>query len=150
MSMSFRKYFWIAVLVVTAALCVPALAQYQQAPQEQPRQHDQDDRNRGDDQNRAIRDNGNYNQTDRDRDDQNRASRDYDRNEHWRNTKAYKEGFKDGGHDRSHRKGENVSRHHWKNDQDRQAYEAGYYAAYRGNQPGHDRDDQRRDHDEHR
>ena len=78
--------------------------------------------------------------------DRNRA---YDNgNQQWVNTKAYKQGLKDGDHDRSKNKSENLNRHHWKNDQDRQAYEAGYNNAYRGNRAyqgnDHDRDEQPR------
>ncbi|MGZ4819282.1 MAG: hypothetical protein ACXVY9_03735 [Terriglobales bacterium] len=140
---------------VAGALCVPAFAQYQ--PQEQPRQHDQDDMQRDRDQNNVQRDQN----IQRDRDDAQR-DRDNDRdranvnngyynqnNDQWRNTKAWKQGFKDGQHDRSRNMGERLDRHHWRNDQDRQAYQAGYYEAFRGSNITRDRDDQRRDRDDH-
>lgn len=138
MNLNVRKHLLIATLGLAGALCLPAAAQYPQDRQYQP-QHDQDDQNRDrarghdDDQNRAADRNGGY----------------YNQNDQWRNTKAYKQGFKDGEHDRDKNRGERADRKHWKNDQDRQAYESGYYAAYRGNGPrdnGHDRDDQRHDH----
>ncbi len=115
-------------LGLAGALCLPAVAQYA-GREEQPR-HDQDDQNRA----RGY-DN-----------DQNRT---YGQNEQWRNTKAYQEGMKDGRQDRDKNRGERVGRRHWKNDQDRQAYEAGYYESYRGNgmYNGQYGDNDRRDRD---
>ncbi len=108
-------------LGLAGLLCLPAIAQYQDR-QDQPR-HDQDDQNR--------RNQGYYDEN----------------NSQWRNTKAYQQGWKDGEHDRSKRKGERANKRHWKNQQDEQAYQAGYYDAYRGNQPEHDRRDRDNDYD---
>ncbi len=141
----FAKYLCAAALA--GSLSLPAFAQYSPDRQDQTR-HDQDDRNRVDqdrDQNRT------YPNQDRDHDrDRDNA---YSQNQRWRDSKAYQKGLKDGEHDRSRNKGENLGRHHWKNDQDRQAYEAGYMEAYgsktamyRGHRRNdHDRDDNRRD-----
>jgi hypothetical protein len=125
--MSIRRY-WCAA-AVAGVLCIPAVAQY--SPQDQPR-HDQDDRNRT--------------TQDRDHDhDNDRANGAYGQNTQWQNTKAYRQGMKDGEHDRSKNKGERADHRHWKNDQDRQAYQAGYYQGYRGTMgSNNDRD---RDHD---
>ena len=143
MVINLRKHLCILTLGVAGALCVPAFAQYQQ--QDRPpdqRQHDQDDRNRGDDQNRANRDN-----------DDNRGYNQnvYNQNDQWRNSKAYKQGMKDGEHDRDKNRDERADRRHWRNDQDRQAYQAGYYDAYRNRTTARhgDRDDQHRDRDDH-
>ncbi len=129
--MAIRKHMWVATLGLAGALAVPALAQYPQV--RAVSQHDQDDQNR--DRNRG-----------RD-DDQNNGA--YNRNDQFHNTKAYQQGMKDGRHDRSKNKGERADKRHFKNDQDRQAYQAGYYDGYRGNanyNRGHDQDDQRHDH----
>ncbi len=142
----FAKYFCVAVLA--GGLSVPVFAQYSPERQDQTRhdqqdqtRHDQDDRNRADqdrDQNRTYQD------QDRDRDN----NYTYSQNQRWRDSKAYQKGLKDGEHDRSKNKGQNFGRHHWKNDQDRQAYEAGYMEAYGGNTAmnrGHRRNDHDRD-----
>ncbi len=132
--MANRRRLWIASLGLAGALAIPAAAQYQypQNPQAEPSHHDQDDQNR--DRNRS---NDQYN------------TGDYNRNNQFYNTKAYQQGLKDGRHDRSKNKGERADKKHFKNDQDRQAYESGYYDGYRGNgnnHRGHDQDDQRHDH----
>ncbi len=125
--MKLRKLCW--TIGLAGALCIPALAQYQER-QDQPR-HDQDDQNR-----------------DRDRghdEDRNRGAYYNQDTSQWRNTKAYQQGWKDGEHDRSKNKGERANHRHWKSQQDEQAYQAGYYDAYRGTQPQYNRPD--RDHD---
>ena len=122
-----RKHLLMATIGLAGALAIPAAAQYPQV--RQVAQHDQDDQNRharGDD------DRGpNYN------------------NQYY-NSKAYKEGMKDGRKDHDKNRGERAERRHWKNDQDRQAYMAGYNEGYRGNgynnNNRHDQDDQRHDH----
>ena len=121
--MDIRKCSFLATLGLAGALCLPVVAQ--SYPQDQPRQHDQDD------QNRADRNRGYGNQ-----------------NSQLYNTKAYQKGIKDGRHDRDKNKGERANKKHWKNDRDRQAYEAGYNEGYRGSRAtsDHDRDDQRHDH----
>ncbi len=140
-----RQYLWIGAFAVASVLAIPAAAQqYPQERQDQVR-HDQDDQNRQ--------------YPDRDRDREGDRARDNDRdraydngaydNRQWVNSKAYKQGLKDGEHDRAKNKGERADHRHWKNDQDRQAYQAGYGAGYRGNprynhRNDHDRDDQRR------
>jgi len=123
MAINCRKCSFLATLGLAGALCLPAVAQ--SYPQEQPRQHDQDD------QNRAERNRGYDNQ-----------------NGQFHNSKAYQKGMKDGRHDRDKNKGERADKKHWKNDRDRQAYEAGYMDGYRGTRAmnDHDRDDQRHDH----
>ena len=123
MAINVGKYSFLATLGLAGALCLPVVAQ--SYPQDQPRQHDQDDQNRAD------------------------RNRGYDnQNSQFYNTKAYQKGLKDGRHDRDKNKGERANKKHWKNDRDRQAYEAGYYDSYRGTRASrdHDRDDQRHDH----
>ena len=123
-----RKHMLIATLGLAGALAIPAAAQVPQV--KRVAQHDQDDQNR--DRNRADRNDANYN------------------NNQYYNSKAYKEGMKDGRKDHSKNRGERADRRHWKNDQDRQAYMAGYNDGYRGNgaynNNRHDQDDQRHDH----
>ncbi len=130
---------WGLTLGLAGVFCLPAVAQYQER-QDQPR-HDQDDQNRdrarGYDNDQDRNNPGYYNQG----------------NEQWRNTKAYQEGWKDGEHDRSKNKTEHPGKRHWKNQQDEQAYQAGYYDAFRGNgaEPNRrDHDKDRRDHDKDR
>ncbi len=131
--MNIRKY--LCATALAGMLCVPAaFAQYAPAPQ-----RDQDDRNR------TMQDKDRDHDRDHDRDRANNGYA-YGQNDQWRNSKAYHQGMKDGEHDRAKNKGEKLNRHHWKNDQDRRAYEAGYYQAYRGSMSGnrdrdHDRDD---------
>ncbi len=140
------------------------MGQQQQQDRQYQRQQDQMDQNRGYDQQQSQMDRDRTYQQDQDRtyqQDQDRTygqngdrDRDRDRdngyrnsgNAQWRNSKAYKQGLKDGEHDRSKHKGERADRRHWKNDQDRQAYEAGYGEGYRG-LTANRRDDQRRDRD---
>ena len=118
---------------------------------------DQDNANRQDRDRQAIQNdqdqdrdrNGAYNTTDRDRDrDRNGAYNNgtyVGENSQWVNTKAYQEGLKDGQHDRTKKKSQRAHEHRWKNDNDRQAYSAGYDNGYRGNMRNdHDRDDQYR------
>ncbi len=164
------KHGWILCLAIGGALCAPAFAQspqYQPQQQDQmgqqqqqdrqyQRQQDQMDQNRGYDQQQSQMDRDRTYQQDQDRTYGQNGDRDRDRdrdngyrnsgNAQWRNSKAYKQGLKDGEHDRSKHKGERADRRHWKNDQDRQAYEAGYGEGYRG-LTANRRDDQRRDRD---
>jgi len=130
--MAIRKHMLIT-LGLAGALSLPAFAQ---APQlRQVAQHDQDDQNRnarGDDHrdNNAGYNNAGYN------------------NQYY-NSKAYKEGVKDGRKDHDKNRGERADRRHFKKDQDRQAYMAGYNDGYRGNgynNSRRDQDDQRHDH----
>jgi hypothetical protein len=166
MAKNLRQFLCIGAFAAASVLAIPAVAQ-QPVPQDRQDQArpDQDDQNRqaNPDQDRVRRDQDDrqavpQDQRDRDMDrdrgrdtDRDRAGdRDRDRdnvNQQWVNTKAYQQGLKDGEHDRAKNKGERADRRHWKNDQDRQAYEAGYNAGYRGNKMprnDHDRDDQRR------
>ena len=147
----------------------------QQNPQDQVRHDsdDQNRVNQDQDQNRVNqdqdqvrrdqndvnrRDRDDVNRTDRDRQAiQNNQDRDRDHNgaynngsyvgqtSQWVNTKAYQEGLKDGQHDRSKNKSQRAHERRWKNDNDRQAYSAGYDAGHRNNMRNdHDRDDQYR------
>jgi hypothetical protein len=124
--MAIRKHMWVATLGLAGALAIPAAAQFPQV--RQVAQHDQDDQNR-------------------------HARGDDDRgpnNNQYYNSKAYKQGVKDGRKDHDKNRGERADKRHWKNDQDRQAYMAGYNEGYRGNgsynNNRHDQDDQRHDH----
>ncbi|MGI9103361.1 MAG: hypothetical protein ACR2IF_13060 [Terriglobales bacterium] len=140
--MAFKKrYLGLAALGLAGVLSIPAAAQYQ--GQEQPRQHDQDDQNRA----RRDDDQSRNRAGDQDRDRNNGYQN--GQNARWRNTKAYKQGFKDGQKDRAKNRGERADRKNWKNDQDRQAYQAGYYDAYRNNTATRDRDDRRREAHDH-
>jgi len=131
---------YLCALGVAGALCVPALAQ----------EHQQD-QNRYDNANvQADRDHA-HSTDEAHAQDQERKDGVYNNhdNAQWRNTKAWQEGYKDGKHDRSKNAAERLDRHHWKHDNDRMAYEAGYRDAYNGrdmNDRDHDRD-RDRDHD---
>ncbi len=144
MAKNLRPLLCIGAFAVASVLAMPA--QQQQYPQDRQDQvrHDQDDQNRqiNQDQDRVRRDDQ-YPERDRDRDRASNTGAYGD--QRWINSKAYKQGLKDGEHDRSKNKSQHAHERRWKNDQDRQAYEAGYNAGFGGNtMRDHDRDDQRR------
>ena len=71
--------------------------------------------------------------------------RDHDRDDHWRNSPAYQAGLRDAQEDRADRRQAYAHRHDWERDNDdRQAYMAGYNAAIQQNGGNWGRD---RDHD---
>jgi hypothetical protein len=72
---------------------------------------------------------GQRNDRDQDRNDRDRHN---GRDQDYANSKYYKKGMRDGGHDRDKHRSERGHNKHFKNDRDRQAYEAGYEAGYRG------------------
>ena len=114
--MTFNPRKLAVTLGLASALCLPAVAQISHF---QP-QHDQDDRDRA-------------------------RGGDYNQDSRYHDSSAYERGYKDGDHDRSKHRPERADRHHFKNDNDRMAYEAGYRDAYSGGRRGndHDRDDRR-------
>jgi hypothetical protein len=108
--MAFNVRKQAVTMAVGLALVLPAAALRSLNPQDrdQERQGQRDDRDR------------------KDRNDRN------DRNGDYANSKYYQRGLKDGGHDRDKHRGERAHKKRFKNDRDRQAYEAGYDAGYRG------------------
>jgi hypothetical protein len=106
----FSKHAVTVALGLALLMPAAALKGYASQDRDQERQGQRDDR-------------------DQDRNDRDRHN---DRDQDYANSKYYRKGMKDGGHDRDkHRSGRGHNKH-FKNDRDRQAYEAGYEAGYRG------------------
>jgi hypothetical protein len=112
MALNLKKHA--VTLVLGVALVAPATALNSFHPQD--RDQDRQEQNR-----------------DQDRDhDQNRTDRDRRGDQDYTNSKYYKQGVKDGDHDRDKHRSRNSHHKRFKNDDDRRAYEAGYNSAYGG------------------
>lgn len=104
---AYRRWM-VAGLALATVVTVPAFGQ----------SRDSDDRR-----------DGWYQDRDHDRDDHDRDDQDRDRGR-WRNSRAYRRGYDDAMHDRDRNRGYRANPWRLGNDEDRRAYQQGYYDGY--------------------
>jgi hypothetical protein len=107
-TMKAYRYLMVAGLALATVATVPAFGQYR----------DPDDHR-----------DGWYQDRDHDRDDRDRDDRDRDRGR-WQNNPAYRKGYDEARRDRDRNSGYRASPWHYKDGDDRRAYQQGYYDGY--------------------